>query len=406
MTSPDAAAEPLPATGPLAGVRVLDVSSVIMGPYATQLLGDLGADVIAVESARGDTNRSMGPGPHRQLSGVSLNLLRNKRNVSIDFKHPDGLRAVLDIAATCEVFVTNLRPGTLTRAGLTYRDVAAVRPDVVYCQAQGYPTGGDREDDPAYDDVIQAESGVADAATRVAGQPLLAPTLLADKVCGLTIAYSVAAALYRRARTGEGEHIEVPMRDTVTAFTLVEHGAAAVSRPPLGPAGYPRILTPHRRPWPTRDGWMVVLPYTREHYDSIFAAGLREDLLGDERYATGRRRVANSGFLYDAVGQILASRTTAEWLTFFREHDVPAGEVATLDELVDNLPAAEHPHAGTYQLIPPPVRFARAPQSVRRPAPLIGEHTDAVLAEVGYDQGRLAALRESGALGQLPAELA
>jgi crotonobetainyl-CoA:carnitine CoA-transferase CaiB-like acyl-CoA transferase len=406
---PTAAATPEPVpppTGPLAGVRVLDVTSVIMGPYATQLLGDLGADVIAVEPARGDTNRSMGPGPHQQLSGVSLNLLRNKRNVSIDFKHPVGHQAVLDIAATCDVFVTNLRPGALERAGLTYADIASVRPDVVYCQAHGYASDGPRRDEPAYDDVIQAESGIADAATRVTGRPMLAPTLLADKVCGLTIAYAVAAALYRRARTGEGEHIEVPMQETVTAFSLVEHGAAAISRPRLGPAGYQRVLTPHRRPWPTRDGWMVVLPYTREHYDRIFAAAGRDDLLGDERYATGRRRIANAGFLYDQVGRMLADRTTAEWLRFFREIDVPAGEVASLDDLVDDLPDAGHPHAGTYKMVPPPVRFARAPQSIRRPAPLIGEHTGAVLSEIGYDQGRLAALRDSGALGQVPAELA
>jgi crotonobetainyl-CoA:carnitine CoA-transferase CaiB-like acyl-CoA transferase len=418
MTTPDAAAPPEPAlreparpgpaapTGPLAGVRILDVTSVIMGPFATQLLGDLGADVIAVEAARGDNNRSMGPGPHRQLSGVSLNLLRNKRNVAIDFKHPDGLQALLDIAATCDVFVSNLRPSTLTRAGLAYSDISVVRPDVVYCQAHGYPTGGDRQDEPAYDDVIQAECGIVDAATRITGAPMLAPTLLADKVCGLTIAYSVAAALYRRAVTGEGEHIEVPMLETVTAFTLVEHGAAAVPRPPMGPAGYERILNPHRRPWPTRDGWMVVLPYTREHYDRIFAAANRDDLLGDERYATHRRRIANSGFLYDQVGQMLASGTTAEWLTFFRRLDVPAGEVASLDDLVEGLPEAEHPHAGTYKLVPPPVRFARAPQDVRRPAPLIGEHTESVLAEIGYDQGRLAALRASGAVGQVAAELA
>ena len=238
------------ATGPLAGVRVLDVTSVVMGPYATQLFGDMGADVIAVEPAHGDTNRAMGPGPHRQLSGVALNLLRNKRNVSINFKHPEGRRALLAVAATCDVFVTNLRPSALERAGLTYEDIATVRPDVVYCQAQGYPVGSDRQDEPAYDDVIQAQSGVADAATRVSGQPMLAPTLLADKVCGLTIAYAVSAALFRRSQTGLGEHIEVPMLETVEAFALVEHGAAAVSVPPLGPAGYGRILTPHRRPWP------------------------------------------------------------------------------------------------------------------------------------------------------------
>ena len=219
----------------------------------------------------------------------------------------------------------------------------------MYCQAHGYPTGGPRQDDPAYDDVIQAESGLADAAARVAGQPMLAPTVLADKVCSLTIVYSVTAALYRRARTGEGEHIEVPMQETFEAFTLVEHGAEAVPRPPVGPAGYQRVLTPHRRPWPTRDGWMVVLPYTKEQYDRIFAAAGREDLLGDERYATGRQRIANSGFLYDLVGRMLASRTTAEWLTFFREQDVPAGAVASLDDLVDQLPEAEHPHAGVLQ---------------------------------------------------------
>jgi crotonobetainyl-CoA:carnitine CoA-transferase CaiB-like acyl-CoA transferase len=151
---------------------------------------------------------------------------------------------------------------------------------------------------------------------------------------------------------------------------------------------------------------MVVLPYTKAHYDRIFAAAGRADLLGDARYATGRERIANSGFLYDVVGRMLAERTTAEWRIFFRQVDVPAGEVASLDDLVDQLPEAEHPHAGTYKVVPPPVRFAGAPQQVRRPAPLIGEHTAEVLAEVGYDQGRVAALRASGAMGQVSADMA
>jgi crotonobetainyl-CoA:carnitine CoA-transferase CaiB-like acyl-CoA transferase len=387
-------------SGPLEGVRVLDVTSVVMGPLATQLLGDMGAEVMTVEPTSGDANRAMGPGPHPQLSGVALNLLRNKRNVSLDFKHPSGHRALLAIAATCDVFVTNLRPATLGRAGLTYEDVVAVRPDVVYCQAHGYPVGDRRQDDPAYDDVIQAETGIADATARVGGPPMIAPTLMADKVCGLTIVYSVAAALYRRAVTGRGDHIEVPMVDTMNAFMLVEHGAAAVSRPPLGRAGYSRILNPHRRPWPTEDGWMMVLPYTREHYDSIFSAAGRDDLLGDERYSTGRKRIANAGFLYDQVGRMLADRTTAEWLDFFGRHDVPAAEVATLDDLVEGLPEAEHPRAGRYKVVPPPVRFAAAPQSIRRPAPLIGEHTEEVLREAGYDAEGIASLRISGAFGK------
>jgi crotonobetainyl-CoA:carnitine CoA-transferase CaiB-like acyl-CoA transferase len=399
-----AARPDLSPSGPLDGVRVLDVTSVVMGPYATQLLGDLGADVIAVEPQRGDNNRTMGAGPLPQLSGVALNLLRNKRNVAINFHHPGGYQALLDIAATCDVFVTNLRPGTLARAGLEYRDIAARRPDVVYCQAHGYPSESSRADEPAYDDVIQAETGIADATARVSGQPMVAPTLMADKVCGLTIAYAVLAALYHRALTGLGDHIEVPMVDTMTSFTLLEHGAAAIPQPALGGAGYPRILTPHRRPWPTKDGWMVVLPYTREHYDSIFAGSGRLDMLGDERYATGRSRIDNAGFLYDLVGRMLAERTTAEWVEFFRKQDVPAAPVASLDDLVEALPEAEHPLAGTYKLIPPPVRFARAPQSVRRPAPLIGQHTQEVLTEIGYQEEGIASLRKSGALDGTPAE--
>ena len=391
-------------SGPLAGVRVLDLTSVVMGPYATQILGDLGADVITVEPARGETNRAMGVGPTRQLSGVALNLLRNKRNISVNIKSADGRDVILRIASTCDVFVTNLRPGALARCGLTYEDVVSARPDVVYCTAQGYPTGSARENDPAYDDVIQAETGIADAAAHVGGVPLVAPTIMADKVCGLTIAYSVVAALYRRALTGEGDRVEVPMADTVTSFVLVEHGSAAIPRPALGPAGYPRILTPHRRPWPTRDGWIMVLPYTREHYDAIFTETGRTDLLGDERYATGRDRIANSGFLYEQVGSMLASRTTAEWLEFFKEHDVPAGAVGSLDDLVEELPETEHPKAGRHKLIPPPVRFERSPQNVRRHAPLIGEHTEEVLLEVGYDQAEVAALRASGALGRVASE--
>ena len=405
MSSAESPVAAGPPTGPLAGVRVLDLTSVVMGPFATQLLGDLGADVITIEPPRGDNNRSMGPGPHPQLSGVALNLLRNKRNVMIDFKHPAGHEALLAIAATCDAFVTNLRPGTLERAKLAYQDVAAVRPDIVYCQAHGYPSGSDRRDDPAYDDVIQTETGIADAYGRVAGQPMVAPTIMADKVCGLTIVYAVLAGLYRRATTGAGEFIEVPMADTMISFMLAEHGAGAIPRPPLGPAGYSRVLTPHRRPWPTKDGWMMVLAYTKEQFDSIFEA-TGSDLLGDERYATGRARIANAGFLYDQVGRMLAGRTTAEWVAFFRRHDVPAGVIGSLDDLVDRLPEADHPHAGRYKLIPPPVRFAGSPQSVRRPAPLIGEHTEEVLAEAGYDQTELGSLRASGALGVIPAEFA
>jgi crotonobetainyl-CoA:carnitine CoA-transferase CaiB-like acyl-CoA transferase len=346
----------------------------------------------------------MGPGPLPQLSGVALNLLRNKRNISIDFKHPAGRAALLDVAATCDVFVTNLRPGPLARAGLAYEDIVKVRSDVVYCEAHGYRRDGPRADEPAYDDVIQTETGVADITSRFTGRPTVSATIMADKVCGLTIVYSVTAALYRRSVTGRGERIEVPMVDTMKAFTLVEHGAAGIPEPALGPPGYTRVLTRERGPWPTRDGWIMALPYTKEHFDSIFAGMGRNDLCGDVRYSTASLRITNAPFLYGVVGSMMIERTTAEWLDFFRAHDVPASAVTTLDELVEELPLVDHPVAGRYRQIPPSVLFDNSPASVRRPAALIGEHTDQVLLEVGYDRGRIEELRAQGALGAVPGQ--
>jgi crotonobetainyl-CoA:carnitine CoA-transferase CaiB-like acyl-CoA transferase len=387
-------------SGALDGIRVLDLTSVVMGPMATQILGDLGADVVTVESATGDTNRAMGHGPHRYLSGVSLNLLRSKRNIAVDLKQPDGRDVILRLAATCDVFVTNLRPGPLSRLQLRYDDVRAVRPDIVYCQAQGFPTDSDRADDPAYDDIIQSATGVADATRRTYGEPGLVPSILADKVAGLTITYAVLAALVHRERTGEGQRVEVPMTEAVKAFMLVEHGAEAVPQPPMGPAGYARILTPARRPQRTLDGWIGVLPYSKESYDALFAAGGREDMLGDERYATGRARIANSDFLYEQVRGIIAQRTTAEWLEFCKTHHIPATRLASLDEIVAEQPIVEHPLVGEYREIRPGARLSATPMRATRPAPLPGEHNHEVLEELGYSADDIDALSKRGVLRQ------
>lgn len=381
--------------GALHGIRVLDLTSVIMGPYATQILGDLGADVITVEAANGDTSRFMSPGPHPQLSGIALNLLRNKRNLSIDLKRPEGRDVALRLAASCDVFVTNLRPGPLARLGLSYKDVQMARPDVVYCQAQGFPSDSPQADSPAYDDIIQAASGVADASRRTSGVPLLTPTVLADKVSGLSIVYSILAALFHRERTGLGQHIEVPMVDVLSSFVLVEHGAGAIARPPTQSAGYRRILTPNRRPQRTLDGWIAVLPYSKDHYDALFQAGGRSDLLGDERYATGSARVANSHFLYGEIHAIIATKSSAEWLELCESVGIPVTLVADLDDLVDSLPDSEHPIGGTYKTIPSPVRFSRTPASVRLPAPTMGQHNRELLGEVGYSDDEISQLEEA-----------
>ncbi len=381
--------------GALSGIRVLDLTSVVMGPYATQILGDMGADVIVVEDRSGDTNRAMGSGPTPGLSGVSLNLMRNKRSIGLDLKHPDGRQAFLRIAATADVVVTNLRPGPLGRLGLAYDDIRGVRDDVVFCQAHGYPSDTDQADAPAYDDIIQAASGVADLFVKQGHQPSLLPTIAADKVAGLTIVSAILAALYHRSTTGEGQRIEVPMIDVMRSFVLVEHGSGAIPEPPTGSAGYPRILTPNRRPQKTTDGWINVLPYTMKHYRSLFEAAGQGDLLDDPRMATRESRIANSDSLYADVASILSQRSTADWMTFCQAEGIPATEAVTIQEMVDELPMSEHPTAGPYRQIPPPTRFSVTPTSIRRHAPAAGQDGGEVLADAGYDTDQISDLIEA-----------
>jgi len=387
------------AAGPLAGIRVLDLSSVIMGPLGAQTLGDLGADVISVEDREGNSNRVMGPGPHPQLSGIALNLLRNKRSICLDLRAPAGREAFLRLAATCDAVITNLRPGPLSRLRLTYDDLRAVRHDIVVCRAHGYATDSGLADAPAFDDIMQSAAAVADLFARMGVEPILLPTLLVDKVAGMTIATAVLAALVHRSRTGEGQDVEVPMFDVARAFVLVEHGAGAIASPPVARAGYERILTTQRRPQRTSDGLINVLPYTQEHYEALFVAGGRPELVGDPRFATRSARVSNGDGLYREVASVLGRRSTDEWLAFCEEHGIPAVRAATLDDLVETLPEADHPHAGRYRVIPQPVRFSVTPTGDPRPAPLLGEHSREVLLEAGYDDAAVDALAADGVLG-------
>lgn len=390
-------------TPPLEGISVLDLTSVIMGPLATQMLGDLGADVITVETPSKATNRAMTPGPKPGLSGVAMNLMRNKRSVILDLATERGRAVARSLAARCDVVVTSLRPGSLRRLGLDYQSIVAAHPGVVYCQAQGYPSESPQADEPAYDDVIQAAGGVADLGVRVDGVPALVPTVLADKVSGLVISQAVLAALIRRARTGMGAHIEVPMSEVMASFVLVEHGGAAMSEPPQGSAGYRRILAPSRRPAATKDGWVHVLPYTRRNYDDLFTAGGRTELVGDQRVASISSRVEHADELYRAVASILATRTTDEWLEFCSERQIPASAVRTLDELISAQPVEQHPTAGDYHVIRPFGRFdGRTEFRVRRHAPTQGQHTREVLAEAGFADVEIDDLVTSGVALEMP----
>lgn len=386
-------------SGPLSGVKVLDLSSVLMGPIGTRMLGDLGADVIVVEPSTGDRNRAMGPGPHDEFSGISLNLMRNKRSIMLDLKAAAGRQTFLDIAASCDVVVTNLRPRPLATLGLQYEVVREVREDIIFCRAHGYPSGSDLENAPAYDDIIQSATGLADLFQLAGHEPILMPTLIADKVCGMAIANAVLAALFHRVNSGEGQCIELAMIDVMRAFVLTEHGSGAISEPPQAEAGYPRILTPERKPQATVDGWINILPYDAEHYVSLFKAGGRDDLLDDERFQTRVGRTVNSDSLYRDIATVLVTRTTAEWLDFCTANHIPATEAVSLQQMVDNLPLAEHPVVGSYRVIPPPEQFSVTPASVRLPAPLIGEQGREILSEIGYNEETIADLVTNEVLG-------
>jgi crotonobetainyl-CoA:carnitine CoA-transferase CaiB-like acyl-CoA transferase len=374
--------------GPLSGIRVLDLTSVVMGPLCTQVLADQGADVILLEPPGGDTNREMGPGPHAEFSGVALNLLRNKRSVKVDLKSPDGAAVARRLVERSDVVVATMRPAALERLGMDYPSVRAIRPDIVYCQAQGFPLDGPSANEPAYDDIMQAACGVSDVVERIWGEPGLLPTIVADKFCGIVMAQAVTAALLHRERTGQGQHVEVPMRQAMGAFMLTEHGSGAIPEPPLNvpgkpAAGYPRILTPSRRPHPTKDGLVHLFPYLPKHYRALFVEAGVPGAENDPRYQTRRATLQHAESLYQEIRRIGPTRTTEQWLTYCRAAGIPATAVATIQDLVDELPLADHPLVGQYRVIPALARFSETPAALRRPAPAIGEHTEEVLGEIG-----------------------
>lgn len=382
---------------PLSGIRVFDLTSVIMGPLATQILADLGADVITVESPQPSLNRAMSPGPADGLSGIALNLLRNKRSIVIDLGGAEGKELAARLAANCDVFVSNLRRSSLSRLGLAYDDLRQLRPDIIYCQAQGFPSDSAESEEPAYDDVIQAASGFGHLGLLVNGAPSLVPTIICDKLAGLVMAQNILAALFRKARTGRGAEIEVPMTEAATSFVLVEHAAAATAVPPQGLAGYRRIMTPNRRPAATSDGWVHVLPYSRRNYNDLFMAGDRPDLVDDPRTETPQDRIRNSSDLYAEIAAILATRTTAEWLSFCREHGIPASPVRTLEELVESQPVLEHPRAGAYHATRPLGRLDKVRKPlIRHHAPFQGENSRDILSEFGLEEEEVDRLIRSG----------
>ena len=377
--------------GPLAGIKVIDLTTVVLGPLAAQILGDLGAEVIKVESPEGDIMRYAGPSRHREMGHVFLNLNRNKRSLALDLKQNEAKAALLALVRQADVFMHNMRPQAMARLGFAYERLREVNPRLVYCSAHGYGQDGPFADRPAFDDIIQGGSGFVALEQATGGEARFVPTLVGDKTVGLTMVYAVMAALLQRERTGEGQTVEVPMLETMTAFIMAEHLGGLTFEPPLGPPGYSRMLAPDRRPHPTADGHICILPYTDRHWRDFFRIAGRPELEDDPRLADAQSRSSHVAELYALIAECVRDRPTAYWLDRLKAADIPSGPVNHLSELpqdehlaaVDFFPLTNHPTEGRLRMTRPPVRFGGADCGLRRPAPRLGEHSREILREAG-----------------------
>jgi crotonobetainyl-CoA:carnitine CoA-transferase CaiB-like acyl-CoA transferase len=375
------------ATGPLAGVRVLDLTTVVMGPSATQLLGDMGADVLKVESAAGDSMRWIGPWRHPGMGPLYLQANRNKRSVILDLKSVEGKARVVALAERADILVSNVRPQGLQRLGLDYERVSAVNPKIIYCAAVGYGAGGPDSGKAVYDDLMQAASGIAGLFRAVDGAPRYAPVNICDRVVGLYVANAVTAALYHREKTGQGQLIEVPMFETMTQFVLSDHMGGGAFVPPEGAMGYKRLLSRTRGPYATRDGHLSLVVYTDKHWRAFTAlVGCPTLLDTDARFQSQESRTRHAEDVGRFLAEQLPARSNREWLDVLHGIDIPACPVNAIEDLFEDphlqavgfFDEVEHPTEGKLKVCRFPVRFSASPASVQRLAPGLGEHNEQI----------------------------
>lgn len=379
--------------GPLAGVRVIDLTAMVMGPYCTQIMADMGADVIKVEPPEGDDTRYISVGPAPGMSGVFVNVNRGKRSVVLDLRSESGKAALRALIETADVFIHSMRSKAITKLGFGYDEVAAINPAIVYTNCYGYGRRGPDRDLPAYDDTIQAECGLPAVQEQLTGEANYVGTIMADKVAGLTALYATSMALFHRERTGEGQEVEVAMFETMASFMLVEHANGAMFDPPLGPAVYPRTVAPNRKPYRTSDGYIAALIYNDRHW-SAFVKAVQPKWASD-LYATLERRASQIDTVYSLLAETLRQRSTDEWLTLFRELEIPAAPLRAPAALFDDphLNAAgffetlDTPH-GPVRFPGVPTWFSRTPGRVTGPAPQLGADTADVLAEVAREDAK------------------
>ncbi|WP_082947386.1 CaiB/BaiF CoA transferase family protein [Mycolicibacter sinensis] len=374
------------------GVRVIDLTTMVMGPYCTQIMADMGADVIKVEPPEGDATRYISAGPAPDMSGVFVNVNRGKRGIVLDLRTDEGKAPMAALIATADVFIHSMRAKAIAKLGFDYPAVAALNPGIVYTNCYGYGRRGPDGDRPAYDDTIQAECGLPAVQQQLTGRADYVGTIMADKIAGLTALYATMMALFHRERTGQGQEVEVAMFETMASFMLVEHANGAMFDPPLGSAVYPRTVAPNRRPYDTSDGQIAALIYNDKHWNAFIDAV--QPPWASAQYATLAQRAQRIDTVYGLVAETMKERTTAQWLKLLRELEIPAAPLNTPGDLFDD------PHlnaVGLFETVETPngpVRFpgvptwlSGTPGRVAGPAPELGAHTTAVLAELGLEQG-------------------
>ncbi len=388
-------------TGPLAGIRVIDVTTVVLGPFCSQTLGDMGADVIKVETVDGgDSIRLIGPSRTPGMGSYYANLNRNKRSLALDLKQPAAREALLKLVETADVFVHNMRIGAASRLGLDYETLRARNPKLIYACASGFRKGSSMQEFPAYDDLIQGVSGVASLNAGPDGAPRYFPTVMVDKLTGAQLASMIGMALFHRERTGEGQEIHLPMMETILSFMLVEHLWHGTLGEPEKGLGYPRMLTPHRRPYQTKDGFISVIAHSDAQWNKLFEAMGVPEYKDDPRFNSVSARTRNIDAVYATLTEGMKQRTTDAWLAELRPADIPCGKANTLADLFSDPYLQEtgyfedydHPVEGKVAIPAIPARFSKTPPNVHRPWPTLGQHTQEILAEIGCSEAEIAAI--------------
>lgn len=380
-------------SGPLSGVRVIDLTSMVFGPYATQIMADMGADVIKVEPPSGDATRYISVGPTPDMAGVFVNVNRGKRSIVLDLQSDDGKAALRALLEQADIFIHSMRSKAIAKLGFDYDSVTKLNPSIVYTNCYGYGREGPERDQPAYDDTIQAECGLTAVQQMLTGEANYVGTIVADKVAGLTALYATMMALFHRERTGEGQEVEIGMFETMASFMLVEHANGAMFDPPLGPAHYPRVVGRNRKPYRTKDGHVSALIYNDKHW-SLFVDAVKPVWVGPEM-ATLNERARQIDRIYGLLAETFLERTTAEWLELLRKLGIPAAPLRTPDELFDNphlnavgfFETVDSPQ-GKVRFPGVPTTFSATPGKVHGPAPRLGEHTEQVCEEFGLNADR------------------